>query len=55
MVSSLLQGSGIHTMTARGRGMPFMTMNSRVLSSMAESLPSALTTGNTLSKSSADR
>ena len=35
----LLHGSGIVTITARGRSMPFMTMNSSVLSSMAESEP----------------
>ena len=48
----LLQGSGMVTITARGKSMPFMTMNSRVLSSMAESEPPWLTMGNTLVMSS---
>ena len=39
-------------MTANGRGMPLMTKNSRVLSSMAESDPVAFTTGSTLYRSS---
>ena len=35
--------------TASGRGTPFIIKNSSVLSSMAESLPSPLITGSTLS------
>ena len=49
MVRSLLQGSGIATMTARGRSMPAIIRNSSILSSMAESEPETLTTGSTLS------
>ena len=49
----LAQGSGIRIIMARGRSMPLMTRNSRVLSSMAESEPPALITGSTLSMSSA--
>ena len=47
----LSQGSGMVIMTASGRSMPLMTRNSRVLSSMAESEPAALTTGRTLFRS----
>ena len=39
--------------TARGSGIPFIIMNSRVLSSMAESEPVREMTGSTLSISSA--
>ena len=42
------QGSGMVIMTARGRSMPFITMNSRALSSMAESEPAVLTMGRIL-------
>ena len=41
--------------TARGRGMPFIIRNSRVLSSMAESEPVGAITGRTLPMSSSDR
>ena len=37
--------SGMRSIMARGRSMPFITMNSRVLSSMAESEPAELITG----------
>ncbi len=37
--------------TARGRSIPLITRNSRVLSSMAESEPAVFTTGSTLCKS----
>ena len=43
------------TITARGRSMPAIIMNSRVLSSMAESEPSPLMTGYTLSSSPSSR
>ena len=55
MVSLWLQGSGMATITARGSSMPLMTKNSRVLSSMAESEPSAWITGSTLVKSSSEK
>ena len=45
MFRLLLHGSGMVTITARGRSMPLITRNSRVLSSMAESDPAPLTTG----------
>ena len=45
-------GSGMVIMTARGRSIPFITMNSRVLSSMAESEPAVLTMGKILFMSS---
>ena len=47
MLRLLLQGSGMVTMTAKGSSMPFMSRNSRVLSSMAESEPPWLTMGKT--------
>ena len=47
------QGSGMAAITDRGRSIPLMVRNSRVLSSMAESEPSVLTTGRTLSISGA--
>ena len=55
MVSLWLQGSGMATITASGSSMPLMTRNSRVLSSMAESEPSAWITGSTLVKSSSEK
>ena len=45
-------GSGIVTITASGSSMPFITRNSSVLSSMAESDPAVLMTGRILSISS---
>ena len=45
------QGSGISTIMASGRSIPFMVRNSRVLSSMAESDPSPAMTGQILSMS----
>ncbi len=45
MVSSDFQGSGMQIIMASGRSMPFMTRNSSVLSSMAESDPAVSTTG----------
>ena len=54
MLRSFGHGSGIVTIIASGRSMPFMTRNSIVLSSMAESDPEALTTGRILSISSLD-
>ena len=52
MLWLLDQGSGMVTITARGRSMPFITKNSSVLSSMAESLPPWLTMGRILPMSS---
>ena len=49
MALSFFQGSGMHSIMASGSSTPFMTRNSMVLSSMAESEPEALTTGNTRS------
>ena len=46
------QGSGMVIMTASGRSMPFITMNSRALSSMAESEPEVLMMGRILFMSS---
>ncbi|CUO10687.1 Uncharacterised protein [Flavonifractor plautii] len=52
---SFRQGSGMQAITARGRSIPAIIRNSRVLSSMAESEPEAFTTGSTLSLSVASR
>ena len=41
-------GSGMVIITARGRSMPFITMNSSALSSMAESEPEVLMIGRIL-------
>ena len=49
MARSFFQGSGIVSIMASGRSTPFMTRNSIVLSSMAESEPEAFTTGKTRS------
>ena len=47
----MAHGSGMVIITARGRSMPLITRNSSVLSSMAESDPSAFTTGSTFCSS----
>ena len=52
MVRSPFHGSGMQTMTASASGIPFITKNSSVLSSMALSLPATFTAGNTFLMSS---